>query len=500
MSANSETAARPTEVGFAIIGAGMGGILMAIKLKEAGFDDFVILEKGDRVGGTWRENTYPGLHCDFPSHFYSYSFFQNPNWTYRFSPGPEIRDYLESAAHAFGVFDAIRFNSKVTDGRWEDDAWTVTLEGGETLRAGILIAATGYLHVPNFPEIAGLDSFAGKQFHTAQWDHSVELADKRIGIIGTGSTSTQLVAELSGKVKHLSVFQRTPQWVVQQDNPAFTEEEKAAFAADPALLAKMYNDAKAEMIALADGAILGGNADARAYLVSNVEANLARVQDPELRRKLTPDYAPGCKRIVISPRFYEAIQHPASSLVTEPIVRVEPQGIRTADGALHELNVLVLATGYDTQAYFRPLDLHGEGGMPITEVWRDRPVAFRTMTVPHMPNFFIVEGPFSPIGNVCAFLTAELQVAHIIKLIRVITERNVALAPREDATAALLDTYREAARTTIWATGGCVSWYQDADGVPTLYPFANQVFEAEMTADPDLSEYAVRPRRAGVMA
>jgi cation diffusion facilitator CzcD-associated flavoprotein CzcO len=495
MTKLQDSSAKAADVRFVIIGAGMGGILMAIKLKEAGFHDFVIIEKGDRVGGTWRENTYPGLHCDFPSHFYSFSFFHNPNWSHRFSPGAEIRDYLESAAHAFGVHDAIRFNSKVVDGRWKSDAWTVTLEGGETLRAGNLIAATGYLHVPNFPQIEGLESFAGKKVHTAQWDHSVALEDKRIGIIGTGSTSTQIVSKLSGQVSHLTVFQRTPQWVVQQDNPCFSEEEKRAFAANPALLAKMYDDAKAEMVALADDAILGGNPDTRAYLVANVEENLARVKDSELRRKLTPDYAPGCKRLVISPRFYEAIQHPDCSLVTEPIVRVEPGGVRTGDGTLHELDVLVLATGYDTQAYFRPLDLHGEGGMPIGEVWRERPVAFRTMTVPHMPNFFLVEGPFSPIGNVCAFLTAELQVAHIIKLIKAAAEKQVSIAPREDKTQELLGTYRDAARTTIWATGGCMSWYQDDDGVPTLYPFSNQTFEAEMTADPDLSEYVLSPIR-----
>jgi len=487
-------------VSLAIIGAGMGGVLMAIKLKEAGFTNFVILEKGDRVGGTWRENTYPGLHCDFPSHFYSYSFFQNPNWSHRFSPGPEIRAYLESAAHVFGVHDAIRFNSKVVDGRWENDAWTITLESGEIMVRDILITATGYLHVPNFPDIAGLDSFAGAKFHTAQWDHSVTLADKRIGIIGTGSTSTQLVAELAGKVAKLTVFQRTPQWVAQQDNPAYTDAEKAVFAADPSLLAKMYEDEKAEMVTLADGAILGGNPDARAFLESNVRENLARVKDPVLRAKLTPDYAPGCKRIVISPRFYEAIQDPGCELVTERIARVEPGGVRTDDGALHELDVLVLATGYDTQAYFRPLRLTGADGRLIEDIWRERPVAFRTMTVPHMPNFFMVEGPFSPIGNVCAFLTAELQVAHIIKLIRIAAEQGVALAPREDATAALLATYREAARKTIWATGGCVSWYQDAEGVPTLYPFPNQTFEAEMTADPDLAEYVVKPRRAQVTA
>ena len=485
-------------VSLAIIGAGMGGVLMAIKLKEAGFTDFVILEKGDSVGGTWRENTYPGLHCDFPSHFYSYSFFQNPNWSRRFSPGPEIRAYLESAAHVFGVHDAIRFNSKVVDGRWENDAWTITLESGETMVSDILITATGYLHVPNFPDIAGLDSFAGAKFHTAQWDHSVTLADKRIGIIGTGSTSTQLVAELAGKVPKLTVFQRTPQWVAQQDNPAYTEADKAAFAADPSLLAKMYEDEKAEMVTLADGAILGGNPDARAYLEANVRDNLARVQDPVLRAKLTPDYAPGCKRIVISPRFYEAIQDPGCELVTERIAGVETGGVRTDDGTLHELDVLVIATGYDTQAYFRPLRLTGADGYKIEDIWRERPVAFRTMTVPHMPNFFMVEGPFSPIGNVCAFLTAELQVAHIIKLISIAAEQGVALAPREDATAALLATYREAARKTIWATGGCVSWYQDSEGVPTLYPFPNQTFEAEMTADPDLAEYVVTPRHAQV--
>jgi cyclohexanone monooxygenase len=284
--------------------------------------------------------------------------------------------------------------------------------------------------------------------------------------------------------------------VVQQDNPAYSAEEKRAFVADPSLLATMYDEQKAEMVMLADGAILGGIPEARAFLVANVHDNLARVKDPELRKKLTPDYDPGCKRIVISPRFFEAIQDQGCELVTDGIAGVEPGGVRTADNRLHELDVLVLATGYDTQAYFRPLSLTGDDGHRIEDIWRDRPVAFRTMTVPHMPNFFMVEGPFSPIGNVCAFLTAELQVTHIIKLIRIVAEQGVALSPRADTTSALLANYRDAARTTIWATGGCVSWYQDAEGVPTLYPFPNQVFEAEMTADPDLAEYVLTPRRA----
>ncbi|WP_088306496.1 flavin-containing monooxygenase [Novosphingobium sp. B 225] len=493
MNSKQNSSATESPLRFVIIGAGMGGILTAIKLKEAGFNNFVIVEKGDSVGGTWRENSYPGLHCDFPSHFYSYSFFHNPNWSRRFSPGAEIRDYLESAARHFGVHEAIQFNIKVTEGRWDGAAWTLELEGGRSLQCDVLLAATGYLHVPNFPDIDGLDDFEGPKFHTAQWDHSVALEDKRIGIIGTGSTSTQLVAELAGKVRNLTVFQRTPQWVVQQDNPAYSEAEKRAFAEDPSLLVKMYEEQKAEMVALADGAILGGNADARAYLVANVHENLARVKDPELRRKLTPDYEPGCKRIVISPRFYEAIQDPGCELVTEPIDRIEAGGVKTVDGTLHELDVLVIATGYDTQAFFRPLNLIGEDGRRTDEIWQKRPVAFRTMTIPHMPNFFMVEGPFSPIGNVCAFLTAELQVAHIIKLIEVVAEQHVAIAPREDKTAELLETYRDAARTTIWATGGCVSWYQDDEGVPTLYPFSNQTFEAEMTTDPDLTEYVLTP-------
>jgi cation diffusion facilitator CzcD-associated flavoprotein CzcO len=475
-----------------VIGAGMAGVLMAIRLKAAGVRDFKVLEKGPAIGGTWRENRYPGLHCDFPSHVYRYSFHANPEWTYRFAPGPEIRDYFDNAARTFGVFDHIRFNSTVTEARWEGACWKIQVADGSTFTADAVIAATGFLHVPHIPALAGLESFAGPCFHTARWDDSAPLDGRRVGLVGTGSTATQLVCALADWLRKLSIFQRTAQWVARIDNSAISEEERASLRSDPARMDALFEAHYKEMVGLADGAIQARDPTLRQWLEANVQDNLATVRDAELRRKLTPDYKVGCKRLVMSPAFYEAVQKPACELVTEGIERVVPEGVLTRDGRLHELDVLILATGFDPQAYFLPMSVIGEGGKSIREVWKDGPVAYRSMTVPHMPNFFIIEGPFSPVGNVSAVLIAEWQSTYIAGCLNAIAEGKLALVPDPRRTLDMMQRYREATRETIWFTGGCQSWYLDRDGFPILYPFTAQQFEQEMKAAPDLSEYQVR--------
>ncbi|MBL6749954.1 MAG: NAD(P)/FAD-dependent oxidoreductase [Nevskia sp.] len=472
-----------------VIGAGMAGVLMGIRLKDAGVGSLVILEKGGSVGGTWRENTYPGLHCDFPSHLYRYSFDPNPEWSHHFSPGAEIRQYFENAARKFGVFDRIRFDSEVAEARWNGAGWEVKLVDGRVFAADVLISATGFLHVPRYPDIPGLKDFARPCFHTARWDHAVPLDGRRVGLVGTGSTATQVVCALANRAARLCVFQRTPQWVMRLDNPAYSEADKAAFRKDPALMEARFREMEQQMVYLADGAIQGRNAEARAWLERNVQDNLASVRDPVLRQKLTPDYQVGCKRLVMSPSFYESIQHPACELVTAKIERIVAEGVRTNDGGLHALDVLVLATGFDPQAYFCPVKLFGEQGRSIDEVWANGPRAYRSMTVPYMPNFFMIEGPFSPVGNVSAILIAEWQSEYIVNCIAAGAARKVALVPDAQKTEAMMQAYKAATRDTIWFTGGCRSWYLDQDGVPILYPHPAQQFEQEMRRAPDLAEY-----------
>lgn len=472
----------------------MSGILAGYRLHQMGFDDYIIYEKGDSVGGTWRENSYPGLHCDVPAHHYCYSFALNPNWSKAFAPGPEIWAYFNRQAHELGVHDHIRFNSEVVDAKWDGAQWNTTQRDGSADSAGILISATGFLHQIAMPDIPGLETFAGHKFHTARWDHNVPLDDARIGIIGTGSTAAQIVSALAGHVRKLELFQRTPQWVLNVPQTEFSAEQREEFARKPEMMQALYDEA-AHFTRETTRAVMGIDEEGRAALVRNCRENLERVKDPELRARLTPDYAPGCKRLIMSPDFYEAIQRPGTELVTAGIERIVERGVMTSDGVVHELDVLVLATGFDPTAYVRPMTMTGEGGRTLADLWAEQPVAYQCVTVPHMPNFFMIGGPYSPVGNISLVLMAEWQVDYIEKCITHIADNDVALSPDPAVTARYIADIRAAARKTIWATGGCQSWYLDAEGVPAIYPYPSEAFRDETLGGPDFSRFEVRALR-----
>jgi cation diffusion facilitator CzcD-associated flavoprotein CzcO len=482
-----------------VIGAGMSGILAGYRLLGMGIDDFTIYEKGDSAGGTWRENTYPGLHCDVPSHFYCYSFAKNPDWTKKFSPGGEIKAYFEKQAKELGVAPHVRLNSEITDASWDGARWQITLKDGSKDAADILISATGFLHQIVMPDIAGLDSFKGVKFHTARWDHSVALEDKRIGIIGTGSTAVQIVSALAGKVKKLELYQRTPQWVLNVPQEEFSPEQREAFRKDPSLMQGLYDEAS-ELTVNTARAIMGLDPELRAQMEQNCRDNLMRVKDPELRAKLTPDYEVGCKRLVMSPDFYEAIQRENTHLVTEGIDHVEANGIVTKDGKLHELDVIVIATGFNAAAYIRPVTMTGENGVTLDDLWAQSPLSYQCVTVPHMPNFFMVGGPYSPVGNISLVLMAEWQVDYIMKCVKHAVEDGVAISPSAEATNRFISDLREEARGTVWARGGCTSWYLDAEGVPAIYPYPFEHFRDTTLGGPDFSQFDVRPVRQPVDA
>jgi cation diffusion facilitator CzcD-associated flavoprotein CzcO len=482
-----------------IIGAGMSGILAGYRLRGMGIDDFTIYEKGNCAGGTWRENTYPGLHCDVPSHFYCYSFAPNPDWTKKFSPGNEIREYFERQAEELGVAPHIRLNSEITDAKWDGARWNITLRNGSKDVADIVISATGFLHQIAMPDIAGLDSFAGTKFHTARWDHSVSLEDKRIGIIGTGSTAVQIVSALAGKVKKLELYQRTPQWVLNVPQEEFSQEQREAFRKDPESMRELYDEAS-ELTVNTARAIMGLDPALRAEMEQNCRDNLLRVKDPELRAKLTPAYEVGCKRLVMSPDFYEAIQRESTCLVTEGIDHVEAGGIVTKDGKLHELDVIVIATGFNATAYIRPVTMTGQDGITLDEIWAEQPKSYQCVTVPQMPNFFMIGGPYSPVGNISLVLMAEWQVDYIMKCVRRVAEEHVSLCPTPEVTEAFLRDLREEARGTVWARGGCTSWYLDAEGIPAIYPYPFEHFRDTTLGGPDFDSFDVRPLRQPVEA
>ncbi len=476
---------------YAVIGAGMAGILSAIKLTEAGRSDVTVYEKNDALGGTWFENTYPGLTCDVPSHLYSYSFATNPEWSRQYAPGDEIRAYFERVAADHGIGRLIRFGDEVTSARFENGRWRIETASGHTDTVDVVIAATGVLHHPRYPDIDGLDSFAGEVFHSARWNHDAELAGRRVGIIGNGSTGVQIVGALVDEVECLELFQRTAQWIIPLDNPAYTDEEKQAWREDPSSLEDLHWKLS-DLFAKFSNAVIDSDSPEIHAISEMCLANLEKnVSDPELREKLRPDHRAGCKRLVVSNVFYEAIARPNARLVTDRILRVEPGGVRTADGELHELDVLVLATGFHTDAFMRPMEVVGRDGMTLEEAWADGPVAYLSVSMPDFPNLFMLNGPNGPVGNFSLIEVAERQFAYIEQLLERLESGEASeICATAEATAAHEDARVEAAANTIWVTG-CNSWYLDDRGVPAAWPWPFQRFR-DVMQEPDLAAFELR--------
>jgi cation diffusion facilitator CzcD-associated flavoprotein CzcO len=474
----------------AVIGAGMSGILMGIKLQEAGLDDFVIFEKASNLGGTWRENTYPGIACDVASHHYCYSFEPNPDWNRRFPPGSEIQAYFEKVADKYGMLGHIRFGTEVTKLSWEETHWRIELKGGRTLTADIVVSAAGVLHQPAYPDIEGLDTFAGEMFHTARWRHDVDLGGKRVGIIGTGSTAAQVVPSIVDKVAKLDVFQRSRHWVHPLPDKQYTPFGKAFLKRFPFVMKLLYHWYY-WLLEWNFSDVVVGKRSSKA-LEKRCRALLATVKDPVLREKLTPDYQPGCKRMIFSSTFYSALERPNAELVTDAIVRIEPEGVRTADGRLHELDVLVLSTGFQPDRFLRPIEVTGEHGITLEELWDKGPQAYRSIGIAGMPNFFLLIGPHSPIGNLSLIAISEWQANYILKVVSRIFGERLQVSPTPKATRRLADEMKEATKRTLWVSG-CKSWYLDKEGNPALYPWEPSRFYAEMKRPPDWNDFDVKP-------
>lgn len=463
-----------------IIGAGMAGILSAIKLREAGYADFIIYEKAETLGGTWRENTYPGLACDVPAHLYTYSFEPNPNWSHVFAPGPEIQAYFENVAKKYGVVEKICFGEEVASCEFINGRWRIRTKSGRTDQADVVIAATGVLHHPNLPDIPGLATFRGACFHSAKWDHSVALDGKRVGVIGTGSTAIQITSALVDRVAKFKLFQRTAQWVLKLENPAYTDAERAAFARDPEKIKKIREELNSFFDTFS-AAVIDADSPEMRKIEADCLANLEQtVKDPKLREQLRPNYRAACKRLIMAPDFYEAIQHPNAELVVSEIEAIEPAGVRTKDGVLHELDVLVLATGFRADQFIRPAVVRGRGGVDLDEVWEDHPVAYLSISVPDFPNFFMLNGPNGPVGNFSLIRIAEQQLHYILQILDKLRAGECrAISPRHDAAAEFEKARAEAAKKSIWATG-CKSWYLDKHGVPASWPWSTDRFDEEM--------------------
>lgn len=479
---------------IAVIGAGMAGILAGIKLQAAGRRNFVIYEKADRIGGTWRENTYPGLTCDVPSHHYTYSFERNPDWSRHLPPGSEIQAYFERTCEKYGVYPYIRFNEELEEASYREGRWHLRMKSGLTDIADVVIAATGVLHHPRMPQIAGAESFAGKLFHSSRWDHGIDLKDKRIGVIGNGSTGVQIISALSGQVRHITHFQRTAQWIMPVHNGYFSEEDRARFRDDPVALEEaMDTSAYQAGVEGYSQIITGEDSEGARFFIDSCRDNLEQnVRDPALREKLRPDHKPLCKRLVFSPDYYAAIQRPGTALVSAGIECIEPEGIRTKDGELYKLDVIVYATGFHAHQFMRPARIHGDGGS-LEEFWAIRPRAYLALTMPGFPNFFMLNGPNGPVGNFSLIDIAEHQWDYVSKLLDRLENGDCTdIEPSREVFERFEEARIAAAKKTVWYTGGCKSWYLDAQGIPSSWPWSFQHFVEKMS-EPAWEAFGLAP-------
>jgi len=477
-----------------VLGSGFAGLAAAIKLREAGYDDLVILERADAIGGTWRDNHYPGCACDVPAHLYSYSFAPNPDWSQAFAPQPEIRAYIERCARRYRLHGLVRFGAEVVSAELDEASatWTVRAADGRTWIADVVIAATGGLSRPAVPALPGLERFTGRRWHSAAWDHDAPLDGKRVAVVGTGASAIQFVPKLVPRVERLHLFQRTPPWVLPRPDHTFSAVEKALFRV-PAVRwlyrARLYwgHELRAvpftlepRLLALAQRVALG---------------HLHRhVADPALRRKLTPDYVMGCKRILMSNDYYPALARPNVEVVTGGIREVTAGGVIGADGVERRVDAIVFGTGFDVHDYLGPMKIVGRGGVELGARWRASAEAYLGTTVPEFPNLFVIVGPNTGLGHNSIIFMIECQVRYAVSALRAMDAGGYAtVEPRADVTARYNARLQARLARTVWSTG-CKSWYQDARGRnTTLWPGATAEFMAR-TWRFDPADYVMRRR------
>jgi cation diffusion facilitator CzcD-associated flavoprotein CzcO len=457
---------------IAIVGSGFSGIGLGVRLRQAGIHDFVILERADDLGGTWRDNTYPGCGCDVPSHLYSFSFAPNPRWSRTFSPQDEIWDYLRRCADEYGVAPHIRFDHELLEARWDDHAqrWELETEGG-TIDAQILVSAVGALSEPRLPDIPGVEDFEGASFHSAAWDHDHDLTGERVAVVGTGASSIQFVPKIQPRVARLHVFQRTPPWIVPQRDRPLTRLERRLYGRLPAAQLLM----RAAIYWARETFLAGFMYPDRGPKLNERIARRhleQQVPDPELRAKLTPDYRMGCKRILISDDYYPALTRPNVELVTDPIREFRSGSVVTADGAERDVDTVIFGTGFHVIDLPVAERIRGRDGATLADLWQGSPQAHRGTTVAGYPNLFMLVGPNTGLAHNSIVFMIESQIAYLMDCLRFMDRHGVsAVEVRREAQEAFNRDVQERMEGTVWTTGGCKSWYLDAQGRNTaLWP------------------------------
>jgi cation diffusion facilitator CzcD-associated flavoprotein CzcO len=455
-----------------IIGTGFSGLAMAIKLKSAGIQDFTLLERGNDVGGTWRDNTYPGCACDVQSHVYSFSFEPNPSWGRMFATQPEILAYLRKCADKYGIRSHIRFNENVTEARFDEAAaeWVVKTARGNIHRAKVLVSGAGALSNPAYPKLPGIERFQGKAFHSAEWDHSYELEGKRVAVIGTGASAIQFVPQVASKVAHLDLYQRTPPWVVPKPDRPISNLEKSVFrwlpAAQKLMRGALYSMLESRVLAFAvnPNIMKLGERLARSHIEK-------QIKDPELRRKVTPDYRLGCKRVLLSDDYYPALALPQVDVITDAVREVREHSIVTADGVERPVDAIIYGTGFRVQEFVPHGLFLGRGGQDLADTFAKGPEAYKGTAIAGFPNLFMLLGPNTGLGHNSVVYMVESQVTYVLDAIRRMRDDGIAtLEVSRGAQAEYNKALQDKLGRAVWQSG-CKSWYLDESGKNTaLWP------------------------------
>jgi cation diffusion facilitator CzcD-associated flavoprotein CzcO len=450
-------------VDIAIIGSGFAGLCMAIKLKEAGFNDFFIAEQADALGGTWRDNHYPGCACDVQSHVYSFSFAPNPDWTRQFAPQAEIRAYLEQCAQRFELAPFLRFGMGLEKAVFDEaqQRWSLSFSNGRQVSARVLVSGMGGLSRPALPDIPGRDSFKGKRFHSQQWDHDYSLKGKRVAVIGTGASAIQFVPQIAPQVAHLDLFQRTPPWIMPKPDRPISRVERWAFKHLP-FTQRLVRGAYYWAL---EGRVVGFALHPR--LMKMVQKIAVRhlhkqVARPSLRKTLTPDYTIGCKRVLISNDYYPALSRSNVQVVTDNVLRIEADGVITADGIKHPADCIIFGTGFQATDPLPRDCIIGRHGIDLMDTWQDGAHAYLGTTVPGYPNLFLIVGPNTGLGHNSMILMIEAQVTYILDALRQMQRHRIATVDVKPVVELAYNArLQDRLKSTIWTTGGCKSWYLD---------------------------------------